>query len=174
MPAAGIEGRLETHLERLVRVVHRQLLHDVDEHHAVTALAAHGVLDVEALRLGQLAEVELGDRLVVVADVELVLGQLPGHVARVVPAVRDGRHHGVGDVADTTEPCGLEGQVGGRDIDTHAADHQRHVVSAAQREAEVVEAFHRVVLRRRTGIALECWAARPPGGWPGLCAFTCA
>jgi hypothetical protein len=139
-----------------------------------SALAAHGVLDVETLRLGQFAEVELGDRLVVVADVELVLGQLTGHVARVVTAVRDRRHHGVGDVADTTETCGLEGQVGGRYIDTHAADHQRHVVSAAQREAEVVEAFHRVVLRRRIGIAVECWTARPLGGWPGLCAFACA
>ena len=106
------------------------------------ALGAHGCIYVIALRFDQLAQIELHNRLVGIEDVELVLLLLGAHHLGVVAAVGDRLHHGIRNMADTAKTSSLQRQHGGRNIHTHAADHDRHQLVLAQAQAKIVDSFH--------------------------------
>ena len=97
---------------------------------------------MQARGLGEVAEIEAHIGLVGVGDVVLVLLELVLDEARLEAPVGNGRHHGVGNVADAAEAGGLERQFGRRDIDPHAADHDGHQFTATQTQAEVIHTFH--------------------------------
>jgi hypothetical protein len=99
---AVVEGRLETGAQGFPGRVHGQLFHAVDEHQPIAALGFHGAADVQRRRFDQQAEVELHDGLFGIGDVELVLLELVLDVLGIEAAVRNGRHHRVGDVADAS------------------------------------------------------------------------
>jgi len=51
-------------------------------------------------------------------------------------------HQGVGDVTDAAETRDFERQFGGRNINTHAANENRHQFLFAESQAEIVNALH--------------------------------
>ena len=138
----GIERSGHADLERLFRRVHGQLFHAVDEDQAIAALACHGGFDVQLGRLLDTAEVELDRRLVFVEDVVLVERELFLDVLGFVAAIGDRIDHGIRDVPDTAQTSRLEGQVGRRNINPHAADHDRHELVLAKPQAEIIHTLH--------------------------------
>ena len=139
---AGIERCRHANLERLFRGVHGQLFHAVYEDQTGTLLALHGTGDVQAGRFGDLAEVELDRRLVFVLGVVLVESQLFLDEFRLVTAVGDGLDHRVRDMPDAAQPGRLKSQIGRRNINAHAADHDRYKLMLAQPQAEIVHTLH--------------------------------
>ena len=139
---ARVERGGQAHAQRLARRVHRELLHAVHEDHAVAALGLHRSADVHVGRLGQPPEVELHRRLVAARRVVLVELRLLLDEVRAEAAVGDRRHHRVGDVADAAQPRDLEREPGGRDVDAHAAAHDRYQLALAEAQAKIVDAPH--------------------------------
>jgi hypothetical protein len=102
----------------------------------------HGRAHVAAGGVGQAGQVELHHRLVHIVDVELVGLGLVLDVAGIELAVRDVFHHGVRNMANAAQACRFERQFRGRNIDTHAADHDGHIFLVAQTQAEIINTFH--------------------------------
>jgi|GEM_PF-6939842 hypothetical protein len=139
---AGVHGRREAHAQRLLRRVHGELLHAVDEDQPVAALGLHGGLHVQPGRLGDVGEVEFHLRLVDVGDVVLVALLLDADELGVVAAVGDRLDHRIRDVADAAQAGRLQRQFRRGDVHAHAADHDRHQFPSAEPQAEIIHAFH--------------------------------
>jgi hypothetical protein len=139
---ARVHRRRQAGAQGFLGRVHGQLFHAVHEDQAIALLRFHGRADVQAGRLGQAVEVELDHRLVHVVDVELVELGLVFHEGGIELAVRDVLHHRIGDVPDTAQAGRFQRQLGGRNIDTHPADHDGHVFLVAQSQAEIINTFH--------------------------------
>ena len=135
---AGVERRPHAHAQRFLRRVHRQLFHDIDEDESGAALGLHRFADVQAGRLGQLPEIELDQGLVDVGDVELELLQFLFDELGVEAPVGNRIDHRVGDMADSAQTSRLQRQSGSRDIDAHATDHDRHELSLAEHQTEII------------------------------------
>jgi hypothetical protein len=138
----GVERRRHAHAQRFARRVHGQLLHAVDEDQAVATLRLHGPADVHARRLGELPEIEANHRLVGIGNVEFVLSELVLDELGVEAPIGNGIDHGIGDVSDATQSSRFECQFGGRNIDPHAADHNRHQFLVAKPQTEIINALH--------------------------------
>ncbi|MBV6474737.1 MAG: hypothetical protein MOGDAGHF_00225 [Rhodocyclaceae bacterium] len=139
---AGVHGRREAHAQRLLRRVHGELLHAVDENQPVAALGLHRRLDMQPGRLGHVGEIELHLGLVDVGDVVLVALLLDADELGVVAAVGHRLDHRVGNVADAAQPRRFQRQFRRGDIHAHAADHDRHQLPPTEPQAEIIHAFH--------------------------------
>jgi len=104
--------------------------------------SVHGAADVQLSGLGELAEIELDDRLVGIGDVEFVLLELVLDELGVETAIGHRIDHRVGDVPDTAKAGCLERQIGRRDIDAHAADDDGHQFLVAQLQTKIINTFH--------------------------------
>ena len=139
---AGVERGGQAHAQRLARRVHGQLLHTVDEDHAVAALGFHRPAHMIAGGFLEFREVEVHVGLVAAGNVGLVLLQLLADEIGVEAGVGHGLHHGVGNMADAAEARDFERQFSSGDIHAHAADDDRHQFLPAEAQAEIIHTFH--------------------------------
>ncbi len=139
---AGIQRSMHAHLQGLLRRVHGQLFHAVDENQTIALLGVHRAAHMHAGRVGQLLQVEFHHRLIGILDVELVLFELVLDVLGIEAAVGHGGHHRIRDMADTTEAGHFQRQCGSGNIHAHTALHDRHQFVLAQAQAEIINTFH--------------------------------
>ena len=92
---ARVQRRIEPDLQCLLRPVHGELFHAVDENHAVATFGLHGVAYMQLGGFRKAAQIKLHNALVRVVDVVLVELGLFLHEFRVKPPIRYVLHHGV-------------------------------------------------------------------------------
>jgi hypothetical protein len=102
---------------------------------------AHGGFDVQAVASSRRPRSNLTDDLSSF-DVVLVERELFLDVLGVVATVGDRLDHRIGDVSDAAQTGCLQGQVGRRNINPHAADHDRHELVLAKPQAEIIHTLH--------------------------------
>ena len=90
----------------------------------------------------QLAQVELDGRFVHIEKVGLEgLKLVPRELGLEAP-VRHGGCHGIRDMPNATQAGSLQRQRSRRNIHAHATDHDGHIVTLTELQAEVVQALH--------------------------------
>jgi len=142
----AVERRGHAHAQGFPRRGHVQLFHDVDVDRAIALFPLHSRLNETQLCLTQVFEIEfdvgLVERVAACAMfLRLGLGELG-----VECLVRYEWKHRIGYMADSAQPASFEREFGGRDIDAHATDHDRHVLVASQRQSVVVQLIHGLIL----------------------------
>ena len=149
-----VEGGRQAHAQGFPRRVHGQFLHAVHEDQPGAALGLHGLADVQAGRLGELAQVELHSRLVGVLHVVLVELQLLLDELGIETTVGNRLHHRIRDVTDSAQPRRFESQVCSGDINPHAANHNGHILLLAEAQTEIINSFHETPSRRGVPLGL--------------------
>ena len=150
---AAVKRGVQARPEGVLRRIHRELFHAVDENEPVAALAAHDVFDVALGGFGHALEIELNGRLVkgvgqILVAVNLFLAQV-----RAETLVGHFHHQRVGHVPDAAELFHGKRKLGGGNVDAHAAHHQRCIGAVVKGDGEIGKLVAHCV---RSSDAVEC------------------
>ena len=136
---ARVERAEKTRLEGLKPGVHRELFHHIHVNETLSGLARHHTPEIELRRLADFFDGEAK-----AGFSNRFLERLAGHglhagEARPEETVRKIRNHRIGDVSDAAASRHGLCHFSGRNVDAHAALHDRNEAFPPEAESEVVE-----------------------------------